>query len=116
MGDRLLRPEEAAEKLALPRGELIARSRGGGIPHVRFGRSYRYSEAALDAWIAEQTAYTRGDGPTSPPRKLGGIDVPRSRPSKAVGSKHHGGLDDRGPADPKGALRIVRAGSEGHAA
>lgn len=116
MPDRLLDPTEAAARLAMKRSGVVALARGNGIPHVRIGRSYRFPEAALDAWIAERTSYTPADGPTTTPGQRRRNDVSGSRPSKAVGRKRDGGLDAGGPADPKGALRIVRARGEGHAA
>ena len=117
MSDRLLDPTEAAARLAMKRSTIIALARGNGIPHLRIGRTYRFPEGALDAWIAERTTYSPPhDGETTPPGKRGRLDLPKARSPKAVGRRRDRGLDDRGDADPKGALRIVRAGGESHAA
>jgi excisionase family DNA binding protein len=113
---RLLDPAEAAERLSMKRSRVVALARGNALPHVRIGRLIRFPEAALDAWIATHTTYTPDDGATATPGQRRRIDVPRARKAKAVGRVDHGGLDPRGKADPKGALRIVRARGEGHAA
>lgn len=106
---RLLTPDEAAAVLAIKRWRVIAMARGGGLPHVRFGRDYRFPEAELDAWIADRTAYTAVNGEATPPRERRGDGLSRARPPKAVGGKHRRGVDAGGPSDQAGPLRIVRA-------
>ncbi|MGA7451353.1 MAG: helix-turn-helix domain-containing protein [Rhodoplanes sp.] len=49
---RLLTPQEAAKFLRLSLSWLAkARMRGDGPPYLQFGRSVRYSEAALIMWM-----------------------------------------------------------------
>lgn len=50
---RLLHAEEVAEQTGLPLPRLYALVRRGLIPHVRVGRSVRFSEAAVLAWIEQ---------------------------------------------------------------
>ena len=107
---RLLDPDEAADRLAMKRSRVMDLARGNGLPHVRVGRLIRFPEAALDAWIAERTSYSPGDGATATPGQRRGVDVPRPRKAKALGRKRDRGLVADRSADPKGALRIVRAG------
>jgi excisionase family DNA binding protein len=54
MAERLLTPEQAAEQLAL-RPQTLARWRceGQGPVFIRLGRSVRYRQSDLDAWIAQ---------------------------------------------------------------
>ncbi len=49
---KLLTPKEAAKLLKVSVSWLAkARMRGDGPPYVKFGKSIRYSEAALLAWL-----------------------------------------------------------------
>ena len=41
MSDRLLTPEQASTRLAIPRSTVVALARGTGIPHIKLGRQYR---------------------------------------------------------------------------
>jgi predicted DNA-binding transcriptional regulator AlpA len=50
--DRLLRPKEAAQVLAVSVSWLAkSRMRGDGPPFIRIGRSIRYREAELLHWM-----------------------------------------------------------------
>lgn len=48
---RLLRAEDIAEQTGLSLARVYALVRAGQIPHIRVGRSVRFSEAAILAWI-----------------------------------------------------------------
>jgi excisionase family DNA binding protein len=56
----LLTAREAAALLAVSEKTLWNHTapRGNCIPAVRFGKSLRYSRAALESWIADQAAAT----------------------------------------------------------
>jgi predicted DNA-binding transcriptional regulator AlpA len=50
--DVLLKPKDAAAFLKLSLSWLAkARMRGEGPPYIKFGKSIRYSEAALLRWL-----------------------------------------------------------------
>lgn len=49
---RMLRVSDVAQRLDLPEKRLYILAREGIIPHVRLGRSIRFNEAELEAWIA----------------------------------------------------------------
>jgi len=50
----LLRPTEAARMLAVSPRSLWAMTKCGQVPHLRLGRSVRYSVDDLRRWIAER--------------------------------------------------------------
>jgi excisionase family DNA binding protein len=50
--DRLLRPEEAAERLACGKGYVYTLIRRGAIPAVNVGRLIRIRESDLNAFVA----------------------------------------------------------------
>ncbi|MGE0545076.1 MAG: helix-turn-helix transcriptional regulator [Dehalococcoidia bacterium] len=53
----LLRPVEAAHLIGISRSKFYELLRAGAIPgFVKIGRSRRVSRAALEAWVAQQTA------------------------------------------------------------
>jgi excisionase family DNA binding protein len=56
----LLTASEAAELLHVSEKTLWNHTapRGNKIPTIRFGRTLRYSRAALEAWIAAQVGQT----------------------------------------------------------
>ena len=54
VADRLLIAAEVAEQLRLPTDHVYALTRRGQIPHLRFGRTYRYRAEAIEAWLREQ--------------------------------------------------------------
>lgn len=110
-----LTPDEVAARLRLSRASVVSLARGGGLPHVRIGRAYRFPEEELNAWIADRLAYTPARGEAEGARQRGRNGLPRARSPKAVGSASHRRLDAGGTPDPKGALRVVRAGGEGDA-
>lgn len=51
MTDRLLNAKEVATMLSVPQTWVREHTRSGTIPHVRFGRYVRYSEADVRAWV-----------------------------------------------------------------
>lgn len=51
----LLNPERTAEALAISPRKLWSLTSSGEIPHVRIGRSVRYSIGDLQDWIKSQT-------------------------------------------------------------
>ncbi len=50
----LLRPNDAAKKLAISPSKLWKMTRAGEIPVVRFNRCLRYDPVALKDWIASK--------------------------------------------------------------
>lgn len=48
---RMLRVTDVAELLDLPERRVYILAREGVLPHVRLGRSIRFNEAALLAWL-----------------------------------------------------------------
>lgn len=48
---RMLRVTEVATLLDLPEKRVYVLAREGVIPHVRLGRSIRFNEATLAAWL-----------------------------------------------------------------
>lgn len=107
---RLLRPDEAAAHLSIPRSTVIALARGSGLPHIRVGRLYRFPEDALDAWIVARTSYTRGDGEGGAQGERVRVGPSSKDRPKAVGRRAHGRVDARRPAHPPQPLRIVETG------
>jgi excisionase family DNA binding protein len=62
--DAVLTTEETAAYLKISTRTLVnLRSVGQGPPGVRLGRQWRYSRAALDAWLAGRADYTSYTGP-----------------------------------------------------
>jgi len=49
---RMLRVADVAARLDLPEKRIYILAREGIIPHVRLGRSIRFNEAEIEAWIA----------------------------------------------------------------
>jgi excisionase family DNA binding protein len=56
---RLLRPEEAAEYLGIARWKLYELTRHGKLASVKEGRTIRFEQADLDAFIAAHRRPTR---------------------------------------------------------
>jgi len=50
---RLLTADEVAEMLRVDRSWVYSATRSGRIPHIRLGRYVRFSEAAIETWMAE---------------------------------------------------------------
>lgn len=50
----LMTPQQAAEALAISPRKLWGMTASGEIPHLRIGRSVRYSVADLQVWIEEK--------------------------------------------------------------
>jgi len=53
---RLLVAEEVAAMLRVEPATVLEWARAGTLPHVRLGRSVRFSEPELQAWIRGQLA------------------------------------------------------------
>ncbi len=51
----LLDAKEAARLLKVPRSTLYELVRSRGLPHVRIGRTLRFTREDLGDWIAENT-------------------------------------------------------------
>jgi excisionase family DNA binding protein len=51
---KLLRPEDLARVLGVPRLQIIRQSRAGKIPAVRIGKVYRYRATTIDSWLQGQ--------------------------------------------------------------
>lgn len=54
--DKLLTVKQAAEQLGVSMSvmyEMVHRTDGLGVPHVRLGRTFRISRRALEKWIDE---------------------------------------------------------------
>jgi excisionase family DNA binding protein len=58
----LLTVREAATALAISERTLWELTHRGGLPCVRIGRSVRYVQADLDAWIAAQRVQHTSSG------------------------------------------------------
>jgi hypothetical protein len=63
MSEQLLRPAEAAKKLAKSIRWLRLRRASGEIPAVGSGRGVRYAVSDLDAWISRQKSLNRTGAP-----------------------------------------------------
>jgi excisionase family DNA binding protein len=55
LAEPLLDANEAARLLHVPRSTLYELVRSRGLPHVRVGRSLRFTRMDLSAWITENT-------------------------------------------------------------
>lgn len=53
MSPRLLTADEVAEMLRVDKSWVYAATRSNRIPHIRLGRYVRFSEAAIESWMAE---------------------------------------------------------------
>jgi excisionase family DNA binding protein len=52
---KLLRPEDLARILGVPRLQIIRQSRAGKIPAIKIGgKAWRYRPESITAWLAEQ--------------------------------------------------------------
>ena len=50
-----LTAEEVAQKLNFTTNYIYRLAKAGEIPHVRIGRTVRFSEAELEIWLADRT-------------------------------------------------------------
>jgi excisionase family DNA binding protein len=55
LAEPLLNATEAARLLKVPRSTLYELVRSRGLPHVRVGRSLRFTRADLGQWVNENT-------------------------------------------------------------
>jgi excisionase family DNA binding protein len=60
----LLRPNEAAELLAVGRSKLYELIAAGEVPSMKIGKSLRVPAAALERWVAERAASAGEDDGT----------------------------------------------------
>ena len=60
---KLVTADEVSESLGLSRWRVYELAREGIIPHVRIGRSMRFDEAKIRAWLEAggSRAHTNGD-------------------------------------------------------
>ena len=117
MTQKLLTPDELAERWTTSRAFVLALARGGGLPYVDLApRVRRFRESDVEAYEATRRSYSPPNGEAETPGQRRRHGLSGARKAKAVGRVRDGGLDAGRPADPKGALRIVRARGEGHAA
>lgn len=56
----LLRPEDAAQLLAVKPSWIYDAVRTGRLPCLRVGRHIRFTQPMLEAWLSEQAARQRG--------------------------------------------------------
>jgi excisionase family DNA binding protein len=54
LSDPLLRPEQAAELLAVKPSWIYDAVRTGRLPCLRVGRHIRFTQAILEEWLAQQ--------------------------------------------------------------
>lgn len=54
LNDPLLRPEQAAELLAVKSSWVYGAVRAGRLPCLRIGRHIRFTQTMLEDWLAEQ--------------------------------------------------------------
>jgi len=63
MTPRLLTADQVAEMLQVDKSWVYAACRSGRIPHIRLGRYVRFSEPAIENWMAEiQAKNSLGSG------------------------------------------------------
>lgn len=51
--DRMLKPEEVAEKLNISRPTLYKWVQKGKIPAYKYGRGLRFSEEEIEQWVKQ---------------------------------------------------------------
>jgi excisionase family DNA binding protein len=56
----LLKADEVAELLGVPKSWVYEQSREGRIPTVTLGRYRRYRREAIEAWVTQVEAPARG--------------------------------------------------------
>jgi excisionase family DNA binding protein len=66
-GRRLLSAEEVAAKIRMEVPYVWKLAREGRIPHLRFGRTLRFREESIAAWLEERE---RGNGPGDQSRRI----------------------------------------------
>lgn len=59
LAEPLLDANEAAQLLHVPRSTLYELVRSRGLPHVRVGRTLRFTRADLSRWIADHTYHNQ---------------------------------------------------------
>ncbi|WP_369272422.1 helix-turn-helix domain-containing protein [Streptomyces sp. R11] len=52
--NRLMTPDETAERLAVSKRTLYAKWREWGVPAYKVGKHLRFRERDIDHWIAQQ--------------------------------------------------------------
>jgi excisionase family DNA binding protein len=100
MSERLLRPEEVAERLGVPRSTLYRWAYSGtGPPPLRVGRHVRYLAESVDAFITARAAEAK--------RKQGGRAEESSAKQKA---RRQPGLPTLSPREgqlPRGGPNVL---------
>lgn len=92
---RLLKPEEAAERLAVSPKAVRLWLREGKLPGIRLGRLWRIAEDKLEEFIAgqgfEQEAAARppqvAQDERTPPRETRSMGRPRKRTERPTGQR-----------------------------
>jgi excisionase family DNA binding protein len=64
----LIKPRDAAKRLAISERSLWEVTNRGGLPCVRIGRSVRYDPVDLANWVERQKALTSKDQNEDAPR------------------------------------------------
>jgi excisionase family DNA binding protein len=54
--EKLLLPEEVAHLMTVSRITVLRLAKAGRIPAIRVGKVYRFSRAAIEAWLSSQLA------------------------------------------------------------
>lgn len=53
MSERLLRIEDLAAKLQVPKSWIYERTRSKQIPYLKVGKYIRFQESEIDTWISK---------------------------------------------------------------
>lgn len=59
MNDRLMKVEEVAAQLGVPRSWVYTAAESGRLPSLKIGKYRRFDPIAVAAWLAEQQADSR---------------------------------------------------------
>lgn len=62
LAEPLLNAEEAARLLKVPRSTLYELVRSRGLPHVRVGRTLRFTREDLGYWVSDNSYRSRANG------------------------------------------------------
>lgn len=92
---RLLKPEEAAARLAVSPKAVRAWLREGRLPGIRLGRLWRISEEALERFMAGQ-GFDQDAAAARPPQAATEQKTPQSAPARPPQSAP----EQRTPRDP----------------
>ena len=56
----LLKPDQAAELLGVPKSWVMAEARRDAIPHIRLGKYVRFDQGELEEWWQQRARGPRG--------------------------------------------------------